>query len=168
MVKSFGWAVSVGPNCAVAIDKPHSAPTAATGLCAILIAAVAVSVGWVPVVPPLSALLNSVEHDVEPGPAEFTHAARILPSVLTSACGMAPPPSPYPGGNGGDCRFATPVDSVSSIAAFTNAFAIPALACVVPELDTCTASVANPANAYAAATVETSFMKTDGAAVAKF
>jgi hypothetical protein len=31
-------------------------------------------------------------------------------------------------------------------------------ATVVPELDTCTASVANPANAYAAAIVDTSFI----------
>jgi hypothetical protein len=41
-----------------------------------------------------------------------------------------------------------------------NAFARPSLAAVVPELDTCTASVANPANEYAAATVETSFIIT--------
>ena len=41
-----------------------------------------------------------------------------------------------------------------------NAFERPSLAAAVPELDTCSASVANPANEYAAATVETSFIVT--------
>ena len=161
MVKSFGWPISVGLNCAFAIDKPYSVPTAATGLCAILIAAVAVSAGGFPVVPPDSAFANNVVH-AEPVPFEFTHAARMFPSVLTSACGASPPP--LPAVNGGIAAFATP--DVCNTCAFTNAFAIPSLAAGVPELDTCTASVANPANAYAAATVETSFIKTNGVPVA--
>jgi hypothetical protein len=49
---------------------------------------------------------------------------------------------------------------VSRFAAFANAFAIPVDASAVPELPTWVASVANPASAYAAATVETSFTTT--------
>jgi hypothetical protein len=37
---------------------------------------------------------------------------------------------------------------------------MPVCASAVPELDTCVASVANPANAYAVATVETSLTQT--------
>lgn len=59
-VKSFGCAVSAGANGGVAVDRAYSAATLAAGLCARLIAAVAVSVGCAPVVPPDSALVNRV------------------------------------------------------------------------------------------------------------
>jgi hypothetical protein len=115
-----------------------------------LIAAVAVSVGCVPVVVPSAvALVNNIVH-ADPVPFEFTHAARIFASVLISACGTVPFPAGVVAG-------ATPVEIVSRFVAFANAFAIPVSASVVPELPTCVASVANPAIAYAAATVDTSF-----------
>ena len=102
-------------------------------------------------------MLNRPVQAVEDELDEFTHVARMFPSVLTVLCGTEPPPAKYPTPGGG-AAFATPVDNVSRIAALINAFARPAFAAVVPELDTCVASVANPANAYAAATVDTSFI----------
>jgi hypothetical protein len=86
-------------------------------------------------------------------PFVSTHAAKIFASVLISACGTVPFPA-------GVVVSAAPVDRLTRFAAFANAFAIPTLASAVPELDTCVASVANPANAYAAATVDTSFTVT--------
>ena len=83
----------------------------------------------------------------------FTHDARIFASVSISLCGTAPFPA-------GVVASAAPVPSVSRFAAFANAFAIPFCASAVPELDTCTASVANPANEYAAAIVDTSSITT--------
>ena len=130
----------------------------ALGLCAMLIAAVAVSVGAVPVVPPDFASASSVVHALDAGPVEFTHAARMFARVLIVVRGTAPFPP-------GVVASATPVDSVARFPAFANAFAIPTCASAVPELDTCVASVANPENAYAAAMVDTSSMKMKGVAV---
>jgi len=52
IVKSFGCALSAGANGGVDVESAYRAAMFATGLCAMLIAAVAVSVGCVPVVPP--------------------------------------------------------------------------------------------------------------------
>jgi len=112
-----------------------------------LIAAVAVSIGFVPVaVPSAVAVAISVLHE-EP---VFTQLARIFASVLISVCGAVPLPA-------GVVASAVPVERLARFAALANAFATPTCASAVPELDTCVASVANPANAYAAATVDTSF-----------
>ena len=78
---ALGCALSAGENGGFAVASPYNAVMLAAGLCAISIAAVAVSVGCVPVVPPGNALVKSVEHaDAVPG--VFTHAARIFASVL--------------------------------------------------------------------------------------
>ena len=77
----MGCALSAGEKGGFAVASPYNAVMLAAGLCAISIAAVAVSVGCVPVVPPGNALVKSVEHaDAVPG--VFTHAARIFASVL--------------------------------------------------------------------------------------
>jgi hypothetical protein len=47
-----------------------------------LMAAEAVSVGWVPVVPPLWALEKSVEQAEDPEPAELIQEASMFASVL--------------------------------------------------------------------------------------
>ena len=112
-----------------------------------LIAAVAVSVGFVPVaVPSAVAVANSVLHD----DAVFTQLARIFASVLISVCGTNPLPA-------GVVASAVPFNRLTRFAALANALAIPTCASAVPELDTCVASVANPAKEYAAAMVVTSF-----------
>ena len=79
--------------------------------------------------------------------------ARTFASVPISACGTVPLPD-------GVAASAVPVERLARFAALANAFATPTCASAVPELDTCVASVANPAIAYAAATVETSFTVT--------
>src|SRR5262249_44088740 len=107
----------------------------ALGLCAILIAAVAVSVGVVPEVPLLSASPRSVVHAVEPGPVELMHAARIFASVSISFCGTVPLPA-------GVVASAAPVLSVSRLGTAANALATPVAASVVLELEMCVASVA--------------------------
>jgi hypothetical protein len=160
-VKSFGAAPSAGANGGVGKTTLNSADTLAAGLCAILIAAVAVSVAVVPVDPLDVASANSVEHAVDVGPVEFTHAARMFASVFTVVCGTVPVPD-------GVVASAAPVEIPARFVAFAKAFAIPVCASAVPELDTCVASVANPANAYAAAIVDTSSANTNGVAVAKF
>ena len=58
-------------------------------LCAMLIAAVAVSVG---AEFPFIALANSMLQGVEVGPAEFTHPPRMSANVSIVACGTTPLP----------------------------------------------------------------------------
>jgi hypothetical protein len=66
----------------------------------------------------------------------------------------------------GTAVFAAPVEIVARFPAFANAFAIPCIARLVLLLETCVASVAYPAIAYAAATVVTSSTKTNGSLAA--
>jgi len=94
---------------------------------------------------------------VEDGPDVFTHAARTFASVLISACGTVPVLAAF---EPGVVAYAVPVATFTRFAACAKAFVIPVAASVVPELDTWVASLANPAKAYAAATVETSFTHT--------
>ena len=61
----------------------------APGLCAMLIAAVAVSAGCEF---PFIAFPNNMVHGVEDGPAEFTQAPRMSASVSIVACGTTPLP----------------------------------------------------------------------------
>ncbi len=170
--KSFGVVAvgSAGVNGAVGLGSANSVLIFDPGKCAILIAADAVSVGCAPVgVPSSVAVPSSVEQPPEGDTyvlplytsAVFTHVARMFASVFTVVCGATPLPA-------GVVASAMPVASVSRLLAFANAFAIPVCASAVPELETCVASLANPAIAYAAATVDTSFTSTYGVAAAKF
>jgi hypothetical protein len=110
----------------------------AAGLCAILIAAVAVSVASVPDDPLDFAFENSVEQALDELP--LTQAARMLATKLTANCGAVPLPA-------GVVASAAPVATFAKFPAFANAFATPTCASAVPELETCVASVANPASA---------------------
>src|SRR5882762_9502526 len=89
-VKSVGCVARLGWNGPVAFTRPYSALTPAAGLCAILIAAVAVSVGCAAEL--LIADVLIVEQDVDVADAELMHEARMLPSVFSSDCGTVPPP----------------------------------------------------------------------------
>src|ERR1700690_1964460 len=89
MVKSLGTVVRAGWNAQVVPMIPNSVETLDPGLCAMLIAAVAVSTGCEF---PFLALLNSVLHGVDDGPAEFTHAPRMSAGVSISLCGTTPLP----------------------------------------------------------------------------
>jgi len=122
-----------------------------------LIAAVAVSTGATTGDPMATAFANSAVQLLELAAPLATHAERTSASVFISACGTIPFVA-------GVYAYATPAGSEEIFAAFANAVAIPAAAPAVPELDTCVASVANPASAYAAATVDTSFTHTYGSA----
>src|ERR1700683_1514812 len=75
MVKSLGWALSMGWNGAVPVCKPYKFAIFAPGAWAMLSAAVAVSVV---VSDGFTAFVNNVVQAVELGPAELTHAARML------------------------------------------------------------------------------------------
>src|ERR1700734_283059 len=90
MVKSLGAALSEGWKGELAVCKGNRLARLAPGLCAMLMAAVAVSVG---AVLPFLALAKSVVQGLELGPAELTHAARMFPSVLISLCGTVPLPA---------------------------------------------------------------------------
>src|ERR1039458_5640879 len=61
MVKSLGCAPSADPKGGFAVERPYNAAMFAPGLCAMLIAAVAVSEGIVPLEPADCALLNRSE-----------------------------------------------------------------------------------------------------------
>src|ERR1035437_1924655 len=107
MLKLGGAALNAGANSGVPAASAYSAPTFAPGLCAIWMAAVAVSIGAVPLVPPLSALLNRLPH----APVDPTHAASAFASLSISACGTAAFPA-------GVVVAATPVASVARFPAF--------------------------------------------------
>ena len=151
-LNSSGGAVGSSPFSGGA--SPHCAAIFAPGLWAILIAAVAVSVGSVPYA--FVALLNSVGHCVPSVGDELMQLARIFASVLISACGTVP----LPPLSAGVVASATPVPSVSKFAIAENALAMPVWPGALLELDTCIASVAKPAMAYAVAMVDTSFTTT--------
>src|ERR1700722_1753119 len=65
--------------------------TLVPGLCAMLMAAVAVSVAAVPEEPLDLAFAKSVVHGVEVGLVVLTQAAREFARELMSACGTVPP-----------------------------------------------------------------------------
>src|SRR5580658_8439467 len=105
------------------------------GLCAMLIAAVAVSAG---AVLPFFALLNRVAQAVEAGPVELMHSAKMLARVSISLCGTVPLP-PFAEGVVARTR---PVLSVSRFVTVAKALAMPVWANVVFGLETCNGSVA--------------------------
>src|ERR1039457_3343680 len=128
IVKSSGCAVSAGENGGVAVDSAYSAAMFDPGLWAMLIAAVAVSVGAVPLDPADFAFEKSVEQAVKLGPVELIQAASIFASVLISLCGTVPFPA-------GVVASTTPVEIPARFAEFSNALAMPINASAVPELD---------------------------------
>src|ERR1035438_5184197 len=154
MVKSLGWAFRVGANGGLAVARANKAAMSEPGLWAMLMAAVAVSVAVVPVDPPLMALAKSVEQPLEVGLFVLTQAARMSARVLIVFCGTVPLLTPL---TGGVAASAVPAESVSRLVTSAKALEMPVCASVVPELETCSASVAKPANAYAVAMLETSF-----------
>lgn len=89
MVQSLGSRERLLWNGAVGEASENSSDILAPGLWAMLMAAVAVSVGSAP--REFFALLNSVLQAPEPGPLELTQAARMSARVLISAWGTALP-----------------------------------------------------------------------------
>src|ERR1035438_3385101 len=101
-----------------------------------LMAAVAVSVGVAPVVPPDNALLNSVSQAVPgPGPAELMHGAKMSARVLISLTGTVPLPA-------GVVESGWPVARLARFAALSAALAIPVAASAEFDPDMSVASVA--------------------------
>ena len=129
MVKSLCAALNAGWKGALPVCNPKSAAMFTPGLCAMLIAATAVSVG---VLPLFFALLKSVSQAVEVDPVELMQAARTLASELISLCGTVPLPA-------GVVARAVPVLRVSRFVTVANALAMPVCANELPELETCNA-----------------------------
>ena len=78
---ALGCALSAGEKGGFAVASPYNAVMLAAGLCAISIAAVAVSVGCVPVVPPGNALVKSVST-----PPRYRACSRTPPEYLPAYC----------------------------------------------------------------------------------
>src|ERR1700723_1479363 len=98
MVKSLGGAVRAGLKGALLAESANRAATFTPGWWAMLTAAVAVSVGWLPVaVPSAEAFANKAEHvvEIDPGgaPVEPTQAARMLARESISPWGTVPFPA---------------------------------------------------------------------------
>src|ERR1035438_3423280 len=136
-VQSLGAPLSEGWKGAVEVERPHSAETLALGMCAMLMAAVAVSDGGLPL---FSALLNSVLQPLDPGPLELMQAARMSARVLISDCGTDPLP-PWV------LVCARPVPRLTRLSALAAALAMPVAARLEFEADMSVASVAKPARA---------------------
>ena len=84
-------------------------------------------------------------------------------NVLTSAAGTMP----FPAGVVPSAPELGALTTLAMFPALANALAMPTCAKAVPELEICSESVANPASAYAAATVVTSLICTNGIAPRK-
>src|ERR1700679_3494889 len=142
-----------------------------------LMAAVAVSVDWLPPVSPLSVamakiLLHSAEGVVAETGVESTQAAMMLASLSIVAWGTVP----LPLGVLGLAMLPSPSAGVTgplfwmlySRAAVSAAFAMPSFACVPPVVPMCHASLlvasVNGWKVYAVAIVATSFMFTNESA----
>src|SRR5579863_1794913 len=145
--KSLGGVSRAGWNAQVVPMIPNRVATLAPGLCAMLIAAVAVSVGCVL---PFVAFAKSVVHGVEEGPAELMQAPRMSATVSMVDCGTNPLPFGVVGND-------TPRPRDSRLVTVANALGTSvAVARVELELDTWVESVAKPAMEKAVVTVEIS------------
>src|SRR5665213_1108609 len=121
-------------------------------------AAEAVSTACTPVEVPVDvAVESSAPHDTP----VFTQLARILAKVLVLVCGAIPLPVAV-------AARARPVERVSRLATVAAALTTPIRARLVPELDTCVASVAKPESPYAVAMVDTSLMETERVLLGQF
>src|ERR1039458_1317848 len=138
IVKSLGTGVegSEGWKGELAVCRPNKLATTVglgPGLWAMLRAAVAVSGALTPL---LVALEKSVEHCVEPGPVELTHAAIMLARVLISCCGTVPL-------SAGVVTSATLLLTSSRLARVLAALLRPVAARAVLELETCRGALAS-------------------------
>ena len=140
MVQSLGALVRMLWKGEVAVASANRLETFAEGLCAMLMAAVAVSVGAVPVEPLLFALLNRVLQPPEVGPLELMQEARMSARVLISDSGTVPLPPAV-------VETARPLPRLPMLAAVAAAICMAVAAAVVFDPEMWMASVAKPARA---------------------